>query len=103
MSRCDKCHMDVPFDNDATFIESIVTGQPFTILANKARHFLPTENCEGSPSRAQYIEGQPRDKRGYPYNPEMEQVWRDAYAKNLEDCKFWETSKKLAEEEELDG
>lgn len=38
--------------------------------------------CEGSPSRAQYIEGQPRDSRApYAYRPEWEQRYRDAYAK----------------------
>lgn len=79
MSTCDKCGQDVPLANDATMIEAIMTGQPMIILAYAARHFLPTADCEGSPSRAQYIKGQPRDTRGYSYDPEMESKWREVY------------------------
>ncbi len=81
MATCDKCGKPVPQNNDASFIEAILRNQPFFILFANGRHFLPTEDCEGSPSRAQYIEGQPRDTRGYEYDPAMEQKWRDAYAR----------------------
>jgi len=51
-------------------------------LSHQSRHFLPTEEgCEGSPSRAQYIEGQPRDMRGFSYDPDKEALFRAAYAR----------------------
>lgn len=78
---CDKCGQEVHPSNDATFIEAEMTGNPFVCFFNQSRHFLPEGNCEGSPSRAQYIEGQPKDNRGYTYMPEYEQPWRDAYIK----------------------
>jgi hypothetical protein len=87
MAICDKCGTEVPMNNDATVIESHVFDNPMIILMNQSRHFLPVfENqvmvCEGSPSRAQYIEEQPRDTRSdYPYHLEWEAKWRDAYAK----------------------
>lgn len=89
MNTCDKCGREVPMRNDATVIESIMRDFPMLILVNQARHFLPVfENgemvCEGSPSRAQYIEGQPRDTRGYAYNSEVESKWRKAYAEAQE-------------------
>ncbi len=84
MSICDKCGKEVPLQNDATIIEAIVSGQPATTLFFQSRHFLPTADCEGSPSRAQYIEGQPRDTRGYSYRPELEQPYRSAYAQAQE-------------------
>ncbi len=88
--NCDKCKTEVTFDNDATFVGANYENNGMVILAFGARHFLPVYKdgklvCEGSPSRAQYIEGQPRDKRGYEYVKENEQKWRDAYAKTLTD------------------
>ena len=80
--KCDKCGKEVPFYNDAVRIETEKSGQPTQTLLYHSRHFLPTEDCEGSSSRAQYIEGQPRDKRGcYPYIKEEEAAWRAAYEK----------------------
>ena len=76
---CDKCGGVVPFENDATVVASYFHGEPICVLLYHGRHFLPTDDCEGSPSRAQYIEGQPRDTREYPYQPEHEQAWRNAY------------------------
>jgi hypothetical protein len=77
---CDKCGTPVPPANDATFVQAIKNHEPLIVLVAEPRHFLPIPGvCEGSPSRAQYIEGQPRDKR-YPYHPEDEKAWRDAYA-----------------------
>lgn len=50
------------------------------MLNSKPRHLLPIEGCVGSPSRAQYLENQPRDPR-YPYEYDQEAAWRDAYDK----------------------
>lgn len=76
---CDKCGKPVPKWNDAVLIDAEVTGKSWVGIVDP-RHFLPTEDCDGSPSRAQYIEGQPRDTRGYTYEPEMEARWRRAHA-----------------------
>jgi hypothetical protein len=78
---CDKCGGEVPWENDATIIESFYHGRPAMVFFYHSRHFLPVGECEGSPSRAQYIEGQPRDTRGFPYEPKREPAWRDAYAR----------------------
>lgn len=88
--NCDKCGRDVPRNNDATEFEAIITGYPVVILLNKARHLLPVfeggeKVCEGSPSRAQYLEGEPRDTRGYSYKPENEDLYRRAYATLLQE------------------
>jgi hypothetical protein len=80
MITCDKCGKEVPRNNDATVIQAIAMDEPMTMFFCQPRHFMPTEDCEGSPSRAQYIEGQPRDTRGYRYMPEYEEMWRKAYA-----------------------
>lgn len=80
MAICDKCGQEVPMANDATVVQAIADGTPVLILMAKARHFLPVPGCAGSPSRAQYIAGQPRDNRGYHYVQKHEQLWRDAYA-----------------------
>ena len=77
---CDKCGQVVPRDNDAVRIHMTAHPEaaPYLVLA-LPRHFLPTQDCPGSPSRAQYIDGQPRDDR-YPYDESEEQRWRDAFA-----------------------
>lgn len=80
---CDKCGKPVPKWNDATIIEAELTGNSLVVGIAKPRHFLPTEDCAGSPSRAQYIAGQPRDTRGYTYEPHMEARWRRAHANVL--------------------
>ncbi len=83
--KCDKCHTEVPANNDATIVEAYAFNSPLTVLFNYSRHFLPVYDdrgnmiCEGSPSRAQYIDGQPKDTRGYEYNPEYEEAWRRGY------------------------
>jgi hypothetical protein len=81
---CDKCGSCVPEHNDAGVIDAMYRGIP--AYMNVSRHFLPVVKngvliCEGSPSRAQYIEGQPRDTRGCGYKQDKEQPWRDAYQK----------------------
>lgn len=86
MGNCDKCRRPVPMNNDAVNLDSIVSGEPMIMLFAGSRHLLPIIEdgqvvCEGSPSRAQYIEGQARDKRPeYPYRPEYEGRIRVAYA-----------------------
>ena len=58
--------------------------------ARSSRHFLPVFDndgekvCAGSPSRAQFIEGQPRDSRGFGYPRELEGKFRKAYQKTQE-------------------
>jgi hypothetical protein len=80
-TTCDKCGEPVPQSNDAVALDVILHADVLLIFG-QPRHLLATENCPGSPSRAQYIEGQPRDERtAYPYNEELEPVIRDAYAK----------------------
>lgn len=78
---CDKCGKPVPLTNDAVWIQFLATGD-WGLVTTDPRHFLPTADCPGSPSRAQYIEGQPRDPR-YRYHPEDEAKWRQAYAEAL--------------------
>lgn len=93
--NCDKCGFPVHKSNDATWVESFAFSNPFVILAGGARHFLPEGLCPGSPSRAQYIEGQPRDPR-YPYDVQHEAAWRLGYARVQEECN-------KPQEGELDG
>jgi len=83
--KCDKCGCDVPKSNDAVWIQSYATEQPISLLVFGSRCFLPTDTCPGSPSRAQYIAGQPRDSR-YPYDKSMEKKWRMAYKRILKIC-----------------
>jgi hypothetical protein len=89
MTDCDKCRIPVPPRNDASLLEAILTD-PMVALVFPSRHLLPVvvggeQICEGSPSRAQYLEGQPRDSRGDPYVPEREPAVRAAYVKLLEE------------------
>ncbi|MDO8435635.1 MAG: hypothetical protein Q7S89_03090 [bacterium] len=58
-------------------------GDPLASFARVDRHLLPVAGeipCAGSPSRAQYLPGQPRDTRGYGYHDEMEASFRAAFA-----------------------
>lgn len=82
INNCDKCGLPVSKKNNAVYV-AIEAGEihGFSILTAQSRHFLPEGTCPGSPSRAQYIEGQPRDTRGYDYNSHDEEIWRSAYAK----------------------
>lgn len=86
--NCDKCGRLVPPENDVARLDAYRTdGNPLLALFAHPRHLLPiVENgdvvCEGSPSRAQYLEGQPRDPRGtWGYHPELEEVVRTAYVR----------------------
>ena len=87
MSNCDKCGRDVHPTNDVICFE-LLKGNS-RVLGATSRHLLPHKEegvvvCPGSPSRAQYLEGQPRDPRPeYPYVLEAEEEERAAYAQLL--------------------
>lgn len=77
---CDKCGELVPPENNALSLDMILNAKSLGLVFMGARHLLPTENCPGSPSRAQYLEGQPRDTRPeYPYIEGAEPIVRAAY------------------------
>lgn len=86
---CDKCGQPVPVQHDmcAVIAATGVPGPEMIPALWYSRHFLlvlgpdGTVLCEGSPSRAQYIAGQPRDTRGYPYDARAEALYRAAWAK----------------------
>lgn len=94
MRLCDKCGQPVDPRNDALVLQAgalAVAGHEhdamMMVMTCQSRHLLPTGDCEGSPSRAQYLEGVERDPRGvdsYAYNPEVEPVMRQAYAEMQE-------------------
>lgn len=77
---CDKCGLPVEHGNDAVALD-VILGISHGWGAARPRHLIATENCPGSPSRAQYLEGQPLDPRPqYPLaESEIERV-RGAYA-----------------------
>lgn len=82
---CDKCGRIVPPENDMTMVLGLIPGGEIIPAIWRSRHLLPVvkdgvEVCPGSPSRAQYLEGQPRDTRGYPYVQELEAPYRTAWA-----------------------
>lgn len=84
MPYCDKCGTAVPIQNDVSYLRFILTGNPNHLLM-LSRHLLPVVQndvtmCEGSPSLAQYLKGQPRDTRGYPFNVSQIERIRAAYA-----------------------
>lgn len=83
---CDKCGRPVPPANDMTMLiaASGLPGAEWAPTLWYSRHLLPVMEdgervCEGSPSRAQYLEGQPRDTRGYDYDHTMEEIYRKAW------------------------
>lgn len=82
-SNCDKCGQLVDSKNDAVMLEMAMSStsgdMTLALIFATPRHLLPTEDCPGSPSRAQYLEGQPRDTRGYSYRPELEAEVREAF------------------------
>lgn len=82
---CAKCLKPCPKENDVAYIESYIPGNGAVLLFMPSCHLLPTEDCIGSPSRAQLIEGQPRDPRPeYPYDPERAKIYMGAYKAALE-------------------
>lgn len=85
MNICDKCGKPVEADNDAVRLDCFAYPENGRyLLFAQSRHLFPTKDCAGSPSRAQYFEGQPRDTRRYEYVKEQEVLLRNAYKKMLE-------------------
>jgi hypothetical protein len=85
---CYKCAQPVAPTNDARFLRYLAF-EDTEVLDAVPLHLLPLVVdgkvvCEGSPSRAQYLEGQPKDTRGYPYLPERQAPYRAAYQKLLQ-------------------
>ncbi len=94
MEICDKCETRVPPHNDALRLDGFRKKAGLDAILNmvsgqKTRHLLPVIRkgkviCEGSPSRAQYLPGQPRDTRKkYHYSKCDERDFRQAYKKLL--------------------
>lgn len=97
---CDKCSCDIAKGNDALDLAiEVHTMRKYGIdykeeevdpwiltayLGYASRHLLPVVEggrvlCEGSPSRAEFLEGQPRDTRGFSYTIEDEVLYRAAF------------------------
>ncbi len=81
MNKCDKCGQEVEPSNDSFLLFGSTNSNT---ADNKGhRHLLPQLTpvpCVGSPSMAQYLEGQPRDeRRAFAYNPANENKVREAY------------------------
>ncbi|MFH1970826.1 MAG: hypothetical protein ABIJ05_00375 [Patescibacteria group bacterium] len=74
---CDKCKKNVPPENNIVLID-LLRGKSYPFV--KSRHLLETLDCQGSPSRAQYLPDQPKDNRGYEYHPELEEEYRAAFS-----------------------
>lgn len=75
--NCDKCGRPVSPDNDAARLERLRGKGLFAL----PRHLFPTEYCEGSPSRIQYLGGLPDTRGKYEIDPELFPVYQAAYAK----------------------
>ena len=79
-NHCDKCGELVDPRNDTTVLLAFLL-KDWTLIFAEPRHLIATDFCEGSPSRAQYIQGQPLDPRPeYPYDSRLENPIRQAYA-----------------------
>lgn len=81
MVTCDKCGKPVDKKNDVTVLDARCLGNPIYILMHRPRHLFPTESCEGSPSRAQYLGGPPDTRGEYEFDPELVPAYQAAYAK----------------------
>ena len=95
--KCDKCGEIVDCRNCVVLLDLLEQGgaemnlfgaftasERTTIIQlcqqKRGRHLLAQANCEGSPSRTQYLPEQPKDGRGYGYNEQKEQTVRNAFA-----------------------
>ncbi|MDB5260616.1 MAG: hypothetical protein JWN37_847 [Candidatus Nomurabacteria bacterium] len=103
---CDKCRTPVPDRNNAAYV-GLYAGNA-TCFTASARHLLPwydiegEKSCEGSPSTAQYLEGQPRDVRpGSVYHNHMELFIREGYRLLQEACAKEEHERYGMSEEEV--
>ena len=94
---CDKCGQPVEPQNDAVVFDFLMVLKQSPYLQGvpqamwrlcqwkgAGRHLIPTGACEGSPSRAQYLEGQEPDPRGYRIHPELTDLYREVYAEQQE-------------------
>lgn len=82
---CDKCHLPVPLGNNVIALMFVRSGTSVLGL-DRYRHLLPVEAagkivCDGSPNRAQYLKGQPRDTRSNSYSAAQEAPTRVAYSR----------------------
>lgn len=86
---CPKCGRSVSLENNGALLDLIVQEHPAPLLAmmvTQAFHLLPLVQqgrllCPGSPSRSQYLPGQPRDTRPHiMYRSERQSVMRAAFA-----------------------
>lgn len=86
---CDQCSQPVEPGNSARRLDVLMSKG--SAWGNKDRHLLPVKgknHCDGSPSRAQYLPGQPRDRRnGATYFERNERPYREAHAKMLAEAK----------------
>ena len=83
---CDKCGKPVHPANDAVILDAIVNNEPLVNLFYGSRHLFPEGECEGSPSRAQYLGGE-KDSWGYPFIKERQLAFSKAYAELLQTYK----------------
>jgi hypothetical protein len=87
--HCDKCGTMVHPSNNAYMFLAILEERN-TNNVRLGRHLLPVPGCEGSPSSAQYLPGQPQDMRGVkkgavrPYNFARENKYRQAHERLLQ-------------------
>ena len=82
---CEKCGRLVFPGEDAVLIEAVKNNDMLGLLEPTSLHLFPTKNCPGSPSRAQYFDGQPRDSR-HPYDIREKVWWNRAYNKVKQAC-----------------
>lgn len=92
---CSKCGEPVMLENNGALFDLFVHEHPTPFLAvslTQAFHLLPVIKdgrtvCPGSPSRFQYLAGQPRDPRPQiHYRPEREPIKRAAFAQMQKLC-----------------
>ena len=88
---CSRCGEEVLASNNAVLFDGLLQHVDVRSIHGEARHLLPVydengiKTCIGSPSRAQYLEGQPKDTRGgHDYHPEVEDIFRAIYAEMCE-------------------
>jgi hypothetical protein len=78
---CELCGELVLHSNNNPEIMATVFNDPVYTFLYKPQHFLPTENCPGTPENSQYIEGQPEHiAEEAKYDEFYEKKFREAYA-----------------------
>jgi hypothetical protein len=77
---CDKCGLPVAPEDDAVALDIELGIGGWWLIGCHPRHLFPNDHCPGSPSRAQYLPGQPRDARPeYAYDERSEPLVRAAW------------------------